>query len=97
MDENLESLKDTTAKRAFGITRQEAWNLGVCIKCAQKPEFYSYEGRKEYGITALCEFCFDLICDPDTCSLCDKPESWHTYKRVIDHTFKSKPSDYIGN
>lgn len=80
MSNPLQELKDTTAQSAFGMTKAEAVNKGVCLNCKQPPKFYSYEGRKEYGISGLCEYCFDDICDLDRCQVCGKSKSWHEVK-----------------
>lgn len=49
----------------YGTTLKQAHFDGICIKCKQKPEFYSCAGRKEYTISALCEKCFDEITRED--------------------------------
>lgn len=79
---SLQKLKDMSAKAAFGITRNEAWEKRICIRCKVLPQFYTQAGIREYGITALCEFCFDLICQPseECCKTCDMPPSFHQYK-----------------
>lgn len=98
MKNPLEEVKDITSQAAFGMTRNDAWSKGLCIKCKQAPQFYSDAGRKEYGITGLCEFCFDLICDPDVCSFCGLPSSFHAHNRAgACERFVFKPSDYIGD
>lgn len=96
---SLEQYKDEAAKAAFDLTKREAHNKGICINCKQEPQFYSHEGRKEYSISGLCEFCFDAICDLDTCGKCDKPESFHIHKpnRGECEKFISKPSEFIGD
>jgi len=45
------------------LTLEEAHKCGICIECKQPAlsRCYSTEGRKEYGITALCELCFDQL------------------------------------
>jgi hypothetical protein len=48
---------------AFGATKVEALEKGVCIQCG-KPALercYSSAGRKEYRISGLCELCFDSL------------------------------------
>lgn len=57
----MTKFNDTLAMIAFGQTKAEAHKEQVCIKCKQPPTFYSEAGRKEYGITGLCEPCFDEI------------------------------------
>ena len=59
---------DDIGQAAFGMTRTEALAKGVCIRChkpvAPNGEYdneliYSNAGVKEYGISAMCEKCFD--------------------------------------
>jgi hypothetical protein len=57
----LKDLKDSITRAAYGMTAAEAKEKGICISCKKPPTFYSEVGRKEYGITALCEPCFDEI------------------------------------
>jgi len=74
MASGLNDFVDGHAKATFGKTRTEAHTDGVCINCkasvsvdfnlirAWKPgDIYSPEGLKEYGISGLCEFCWDEI------------------------------------
>ncbi|KKL45629.1 hypothetical protein LCGC14_2353710 [marine sediment metagenome] len=51
----LDKLKDDLMRGAFKMTVSEARAQGVCVRC------YSDAGRREYGITGLCELCFDEI------------------------------------
>jgi hypothetical protein len=57
-------ITDHLSKEGFQLTREDAWGRGICIKCKKPPQFYSVAGRKEYNITALCEYCFDDIANP---------------------------------
>lgn len=56
----------------YGMTIQEAHARNICIRCQEpamvqidgktqhNPElFYSTAGKKEWGISAICEKCFD--------------------------------------
>lgn len=59
---DLNKFKEELAKKAFkGMSPQQAWEKDICIKCKQPaiPNCYSFEGLKEYRISALCEKCFD--------------------------------------
>lgn len=58
---NLQSFKDVLAKEAHGITAGEAWHAGICIACKEQafPKCHTELGWKEYGISAMCEECFD--------------------------------------
>lgn len=57
----LQMLKNNMDIAVYGITREEAMKLGICISCRKYPTFKTIEGVKEYQITALCEPCFDEI------------------------------------
>ena len=60
---------DRLAMKAFGRTKAEAHTKGICIDCGASVFFdvhgmgpgniYTSEGLKEYGISGLCEYCFD--------------------------------------
>ncbi len=53
-------------QNAFGITREEAWEKGICVQCKKPPVFHTEAGRKEYTLSAMCEPCFDeLMADPE--------------------------------
>lgn len=62
---------DMSALAAFGRTKADAHRDGICIACGTSVEFvaaqrgpgiiYSPEGLREYGISGLCEHCFDNI------------------------------------
>lgn len=65
-----------------GLSARAARVNGLCVQCRNEPEFYSEAGRKEFGITGLCEFCFDAGCDPVRCANCTAPESWHTHGKT---------------
>ena len=77
----LQEFKDNLSKLTTGMTTRDGHTKGVCIQCRNPPEFYSEMGRKEYGISGLCEFCFDL-CDPQRCKNCTAPKSWHDHKKT---------------
>jgi hypothetical protein len=60
---SLEAFKENIIKRRYGRTIQEAHFLGICIDCG-KPALqncYSEAGKREYGISGLCEKCFDKL------------------------------------
>jgi len=68
---------DDCAREAFGRTKGDAHRGGTCIKCNEsvradfnliggsgqlRPgDIYSPEGLKEYGISGLCEYCWDNL------------------------------------
>lgn len=70
---------DRLAKDTYGMTRQEAHEKGICIRCQQEvlvlaadgsPKwnekiFYSPAGKKEWDISAMCEKCFDSLFDEE--------------------------------
>ena len=59
----LQEVKDKLAFDLFGQTKDQAVSTGLCIQCKEPalPKCYSDAGRKEYGISGLCEQCFDAI------------------------------------
>jgi hypothetical protein len=65
MPENaeLEQLKDELAKSAFGVTKKEVQDKGICINCKQPalPKCHSEAGKREYRISGMCEECFDKL------------------------------------
>lgn len=64
----LQELKDDMAKKLFGTTLKIAHKHKLCVKCARPAleHCYSDAGRKEYGISGLCEECFDaMFAEPD--------------------------------
>ena len=77
---------DLVAFKASLLAAAEPKGDGVltCRWCGRVPEFYSPEGREEFCISGSCEFCFDdLFTDlEERCATCEKPLSWHTYKRA---------------
>lgn len=64
MNDKLQEFKDSMAKSAFGMTKAEAREKGLCISCKKPPTFYSAAGRAEYGISGMCEPCFDALFAP---------------------------------
>lgn len=99
MANDLDKVKDLLARETFGMSKTDAIAHNICINCRQTPLFYTQLGIREYKITGLCEFCFDLICDPEQCQICSKPESFHTYTigRGECEKFRPKPSDGVGD
>lgn len=97
MTNNLENLKNELQKAAGLLPKQEAWAKGICCRCQQTPKFYSTPGRREYNITAMCEFCFDEVCTPEeeTCATCNKPFEFHKHKpnRGECNSFVNKPGE----
>ncbi len=59
MPNKLQDFKDFTARSAFGMTKVDAHKQGVCISCKEKPRFRTQAGIREYGISGLCEYCWD--------------------------------------
>lgn len=54
-------LIDKGYREAFGMTRAQAHEQGVCVKCGKPPIFYTEAGRREWRISAVCEPCFDAM------------------------------------
>ncbi len=59
----LQDFKDIMSKELYGETTGEVQDRGICIQCKEEalPKCYSEAGRREYGISGLCERCFDEI------------------------------------
>jgi len=59
----LVALADQLSKEQTGISRSEAWEKGICIECKELalPKCYSPAGKREYGISGMCEKCFDAL------------------------------------
>ena len=49
------------AEKLYGITKERAHQLHVCVNCKKEATWYSPAGAKEYRISGLCEPCFDKI------------------------------------
>jgi hypothetical protein len=60
---NLDDLKKSLAEEAGLMPLQDAWDAGVCVQCREPalPKCYSDAGRREYGISGMCEKCFDEL------------------------------------
>lgn len=63
----LKEWQDDIAKECFGITKEEAQYATLCINCKLPVinRIQSEAGWREYGISGLCEICFDSITDPE--------------------------------
>lgn len=59
----LKEILNNIAINQFGMTKEQAIEQNICISCKKLPEFYSEDGRKEYKITGLCEYCYDRMWD----------------------------------
>jgi hypothetical protein len=62
----LKEIQDDTAKRAFGSTKGEVQEDMLCISCKLPVvnRIRTDLGWKEYGISGLCEICWDDITKP---------------------------------
>lgn len=58
---DLQDFKDEVSRMAVGMTKKEAHDQGICIKCKLpwEPRTHSDAGRREYQISGYCEECFD--------------------------------------
>ena len=75
----MTDIVNQVAKQTFGMTLQEAYSKGICIRCQEpalvmsadgtskyNPElFYSSAGKEEWGISGMCEKCFDNMFDEE--------------------------------
>ena len=68
----LQILKDNLSMASYGLTKEEAHKLDICIQCKQKivettrknnkpGGIYSIAGHQEYAISGMCEYCFDKL------------------------------------
>ena len=59
----LQEMKDAMSMDLFGMTKDEAVSMGICVNCKEEalPKCYSEAGRKEFRISGMCERCFDEI------------------------------------
>lgn len=57
----MSAFLDTLAGRLYGETHAEASARGVCIRCKKPPVFLTDAGRREWGISGICEPCFDTL------------------------------------
>ena len=68
----LQLLKDNLSMASYGLTKEEAHKLGICLQCRQKivettrennkpGGIYSIAGHQEYAISGMCEYCFDEL------------------------------------
>lgn len=66
MSTTLKDLKDASAMMAFGMTKDEAHEKGICIHCKKPPVHKTELDKREYAISGICGSCFDVITkDPD--------------------------------
>lgn len=63
LSSGLDAFKDYVSVQAYGITKQQAHDNGICVNCKQ-----SVRGKvnndidyREYMISGLCPSCFDNI------------------------------------
>lgn len=53
---------DEAAMSAFGRTRTEAEEKGICVSCGKKPEqFRDKASEREWQITLMCQSCQDAF------------------------------------
>lgn len=61
------SMLDNVSTYRFEMTRAEAHDNNICIICKEPAlsKCYSDAGLREYGISGICETCFDKLFDED--------------------------------
>lgn len=69
----VDIIRNKLANDLYGMSPSEACDKGICISCKKPVYFSHYEkkeeegniysdaGLSEYGISGLCEYCFDKI------------------------------------
>ena len=57
----LQKTINLVSKDIYTVTMDEALSRGICLNCKEEalPKCYSRAGEREYGISGLCEECFD--------------------------------------
>lgn len=60
---DLDAFKNHLSRLAHGMTKAEAHEAKICVRCKESPEFktHSEAGRKEYLVSGLCEECFNEL------------------------------------
>ena len=60
----MQQFIDKVSTKLYGKSVTHSRATGLCISCKQPalPKCYSDAGRREFGISGLCEECFDNIC-----------------------------------
>ena len=58
---DIDKTKDIMAEDFFGISRTEAIEKGICVRCKKTACNTSIIGRKEYRLSGFCEACQDII------------------------------------
>lgn len=63
---DLDNLLEDLGKSAFGRSRKECLEKGICITCGRPAELHCHTeaGRREYRISVMCEECFDGTLEP---------------------------------
>jgi hypothetical protein len=63
MTKTHEELLSDLSITAYGITIEQAHAKLICIECKELAlnKCYSDDGKKEYGLSGLCEQCFDTL------------------------------------
>jgi hypothetical protein len=58
-----EPLLERLSTAAFGVPASESRAAGVCVRCQKVPDLatFSPAGVAEWGITGMCEPCFDFL------------------------------------
>lgn len=49
------------------FTRLEAQERGVCCRCGQVPDLWDPIDLAEYGISAMCPTCWDIVTKEEEC------------------------------
>jgi hypothetical protein len=59
----IQNCMEVMSKDIFGTSVSSSASKGLCVDCRQSAleRCYSEAGKREYGISGLCEICFDKI------------------------------------
>jgi hypothetical protein len=56
---------DKMTMAMFGMTREQAHEKGVCIKCKETPELRTDTEKHEYHLSATCPTCWENLFPPE--------------------------------
>lgn len=60
-----QSLLNSLTMEIYGMTKAQAHEQSVCIKCKQPPAHRNELDAREYAISGICGTCFDNIFKDD--------------------------------
>jgi len=58
---SLKDVRNNVAKALFGMTRSEALEISICVRCKEDVFDLGGPDESEYRSSALCPSCFETI------------------------------------